>query len=227
MDLTVRLKTIASFIKKGEVVYDIGCDHALLDIFLTLYNENKCYACDINKSALSNAYQNIKKYHLTDKIDTICSNGLDEVEVKKNSTMVISGMGTSTILEILKNPKIENIDTFIIQSNNDHFLLRKEIAKMNLKIMDEVIVCEKGIYYLILKVIHGKAKYSKQDLEFGPLLKKDNSLDTLLYYQNMMDKKIAIIKKMPGKYLGKKLKLLKEITWLKHTLKKNHFKERK
>ena len=147
--------------------------------------------------------------------------------LKKNSTMVISGMGTSTILEILKNPKIENIDTFIIQSNNDHFLLRKELAHRNLKIVDEVIVYEKGIYYLILKVIHGKIKYSKKDLEFGPILKKDHSLDTLLYYQNIMNKKLDILKKMPGKYLGKKLKLLKEITWLKHTLKKNHFKERK
>lgn len=227
MNLTFRLKMIASFIEKGKVVYDIGCDHALLDIFLTLYNENKCYACDINKSALSNAYQNIKKYHLTDKIDTICSNGFDDIDVLKNSIVVISGMGTNTILEILKNPKIENIDTFIIQSNNDHFLLRKELANRNLKIVDEVIVYEKGIYYLILKVIHGKIKYSKKDLEFGPILKKDHSLDTLLYYQNIMNKKLDILKKMPGKYLGKKLKLLKEITWLKHILKKNHFKERK
>lgn len=226
MELTKRLKIISSFIPKGRTIYDIGCDHALLDIFLTLYNENKCYACDIKKSALSFALKNIKKHNLTDKIEIVCSNGFEQVEVEENSIAVMSGMGSTTILEILTNPQIKKIDFFLIQSNNDHAFLRENLSKMNLKIVDEVVIFEKGIYYLTFKVIHEKIKYSKKDLEFGPILKNDDSIDTLLYYHHMLQKKVDILKKIPGKYLVRKIKLICEIAWLKNNLKKKHFKER-
>lgn len=227
MELTHRLKIISSFIPKGKVVYDIGCDHALLDIFLTLYNENKCYACDIKESALSFALKNINKYKLIDKIKVVCSNGFDNVDVEKNSVAVVSGMGTSTILDILKNKKIENIEFIILQSNNDHYLLRKQLSKMNLKIIDEIVIYEKGIYYITFKITNGRVKYSKIDLEFGPFLKNDDSLDTLLYYNNCLKRKLDILKKIPGKYLVKKFKLILEIAWLKRHLKKKKFKEKK
>lgn len=226
MEITKRLKIVSSFIPKKRTVYDIGCDHALLDIFLTIYNENKCYACDIKESALSFAVKNINKYNLTDKIRVICSNGFTNIEVEENSIAVITGMGTSTILDILSNSQINKIDFFIIQSNNDHFLLRKELAKRNLKIVDEIVVYDKGIYYLTFKVVHGKVKYSKKDLEFGPILRKDDSIDTLMYYNNVLKQKITILKKMPGKYLGKKIKLICDIKWLKKNLKNKKIKEK-
>jgi len=226
MELTNRLKTISSFIPKSKTVYDIGCDHALLDIFLTLYNKNKCYACDIKESALSFALKNINKYKLIDKIKVVCSNGFDNVDVEKNSVAVISGMGATTILEILKSEKIDNLDFIILQSNNDHFLLRKELAKMDLKIVDEIVIYEKGIYYITFKIIHSKVKYSKIDLEFGPVLKNDDSIDTLLYYNNCMQRKKDILKKIPGKYLVKRINLILDIRWLKRNLKKKKFKEK-
>lgn len=226
MELTNRLKIVASFIPKGKTVYDIGCDHALLDVFLTLYNDNKCFACDIKESALSFALKNLKKYNLLDEIKVICSNGFDNIDVEENSIAVISGMGSTTILEILKNNKINKIDFFIIQSNNDHAYLRKSLSKMNLKITEEVVIKEKGIYYITFKVAKGKIKYSKKDLELGPILRKDKNLDTLIFYRDMLERKIDILKKMPGKYLGKKIKLIREIAWLKRILKQN-FKEKK
>ena len=52
MKISKRLKLIASLVDKKANVIDVGCDHALLDIFLTLNNENKCLASDININAL-------------------------------------------------------------------------------------------------------------------------------------------------------------------------------
>ena len=64
MKLTKRLNEIVSLIDEGTNVIDIGCDHALLDIYLTLNKKNKCIAADINKNALESAIKNIKKYNL-------------------------------------------------------------------------------------------------------------------------------------------------------------------
>lgn len=226
MKLPIRLNIIASLVKKGVIVYDIGCDHALLDIFLTTYNNNTCIASDINKNALNSAISNIKKYNLENKIETVLSDGVKNIDIKKNSTCIISGMGTSTILEILKDKKFDVIDELIIQSNNDYYMLRSNITKEYI-IKDELMVFEKGKYYLILKLIHGKKKYSKYDLEYGPILRKNPTLESLMYFELSKKTKYEILKKIPNKYIIKKIKLYKEIKYLNRILKKNDFKGRK
>jgi len=119
MQMRRRLKTIASLVDKGSKVIDVGCDHALLDIYLTLYNGNRCIASDINKNAYEIAKSNIEKYRLGDEIELIQSDGFNKIEMSGNYTAIICGMGTTTILDILKSPKLKMIDTLIIQTNND------------------------------------------------------------------------------------------------------------
>ena len=68
-----------------------------------------------------------------------------------NYTAVICGMGTATILSILNTDKLCKIDKLIIQSNNDLYNLRKKICKKGFNIINEVIVKERGIYYIIIK----------------------------------------------------------------------------
>src|SRR5574344_332090 len=101
--LSKRLLEISKLIPKEANVIDIGCDHALLDIYLTLNNDNKCIASDISEKVIQNANKNIKKYNLTDKIETIVSDGIKNIQIKNNSVIVISGMGTHTIIDIVKN----------------------------------------------------------------------------------------------------------------------------
>jgi tRNA (adenine22-N1)-methyltransferase len=112
-----RLLAIAELINKDDKIIDIGCDHALLDIYLCL--KNKCknvIATDINKKALDNAKRNIAKYNLDDKIKLILSDGLANIELKDSDTIIISGMGTKTILGILKDKQqYEQVKKIIIQ----------------------------------------------------------------------------------------------------------------
>ena len=84
MHLNRRLLLLASLVPRGDVVYDIGCDHALLDIFLTLYNQNECYAIDQKESALKMARKNIASYHVEDKIEVLCQNGFATMEDRKS-----------------------------------------------------------------------------------------------------------------------------------------------
>ena len=63
--ISKRLSSIAKYVKDDSSIVDIGCDHALLDIFLAINNKNiEITASDINPEALKNAKKNIQKYKL-------------------------------------------------------------------------------------------------------------------------------------------------------------------
>jgi tRNA (adenine22-N1)-methyltransferase len=122
--LSNRLSVIASFINKEDIVIDIGCDHALLDIYLVSKNNNICYASDINENALKNAKSNIEKYGLEDKIIIKHGDGLT-IDSSTINTIVIAGMGFNNIINILSNKNVRNINKIIVQSNSHPEIIRK------------------------------------------------------------------------------------------------------
>jgi len=171
MNLSKRLEAVATLVDINSRVIDVGCDHAYLDIYLTLNNSNKCIATDINKNALEIAKKNIKKYNLEDKIETKLTNGLTDIKVNKKDNIVISGMGTFTILEILKTNKLSN--TLIISSNNNIDILRREVINLGYYIYNEIFIIDKNKPYIIIKFIKGIKKYNKIDILLGPILKNN------------------------------------------------------
>lgn len=180
MNLSKRLQAVATLVDINSRVIDVGCDHAYLDIYLTLNNENKCIATDINKNALEMAKKNIKKYNLENKIETKLTNGLRDVKVKKSDNIVISGMGTFTILDILETNKLSDI--LIISSNNNIDILRKEVIDLGYHIDSEIFLIDKNKPYIIIKFIKGIKKYNKIDIFLGPILK--NNLEYKKYIIN-------------------------------------------
>ena len=128
--LSKRLEKIASFINEEDDVLDIGCDHALLDIYLSKKYNKIYYASDLRESALDMARSNIKKYN-SDKVILKCGNGLDVLDDKINvNTIVISGMGYISIMHILRNiRRIKKIDKLVIQSNASSEIVRKYICQ--------------------------------------------------------------------------------------------------
>ena len=187
MNLSKRLQAVATLVDINARVIDVGCDHAYLDIFLTQNNDNKCIATDINKNALEIAKKNIKKYNLSNKIETKLTNGLTDIKVKDNDNIVISGMGTYTILEILKTNNLSN--TLIISSNNNIEILRREVINLGYYIDSEIFIIDKNKPYIIIKFIKGIKKYSKLDILLGPILK--NNIEYKKYiikkYKNILN----------------------------------------
>ncbi len=192
--LSKRLKGIISLIETNEII-DIGCDHALIDIYLT--NKGyKCTAIDNKESVLINTRKKIN--NLLDKINVVCSNGLDNYKVNGKETVIIAGMGTNTILDILKNKEFEKINTLIIQSNNDLYELRKNICKMGYYIDKEITIYDKK-YYNIIRFKRGLKKYCYFDYYFG--LSNDKE-----YYKYLYDKIYKTYKNIPYKNIIKKIK---------------------
>ena len=63
INLSKRLSVIANMITDSNIVNDIGCDHALLDIYLLQSKKvKKVVASDITPGALNQAKGNVKKY---------------------------------------------------------------------------------------------------------------------------------------------------------------------
>ena len=120
--LSKRLEVVASYIKDNSKIIDIGCDHGLLSIYLAnKYKNIKIIASDVNKNALSSAIKNIKTAKLQDKIETRLGSGLEVITPDEIDTVVIAGMGSNTIVGILKysKDKLQNVNNIIIQSNTD------------------------------------------------------------------------------------------------------------
>lgn len=216
--LSKRLKTITTLIEPNRRVVDVGCDHALIDIYLTKNGLNKCIASDINKKALEGAIKNIKKYHLEGKIETVISNGVNNIQIDKNDYIVISGMGTRTIIKILENEKVKKIENLILSSHNEYEYLRYNLKKKNFYIEDEIIVKERGIYYLIMKLNRIKKMYKKEDYYLGPILKNKQDLETKEYFIQLYNSNKNILEKLPKKYIFRRSKLKKYNRWLKKYL---------
>ena len=208
MKLQNRLKAVATLVDMKKRVIDVGCDHAYLAICLTLNNENKVIAIDINKNALENAKKNIKRFNLSKKITTKLTDGLTDIDVKSDDNIVICGMGTHTILKILETNKLSN--TLIISSNNDIELLRKKVIEKGYYIDSEIFITENKIGYVIIKFLKGYKKYNKNDILYGPILKKN-----LGYKKYLINKYKLILKNVPRKKILIRLKyryIIKKLT---------------
>ena len=207
--LSKRLVQVAEFVNDGAKIVDIGCDHGLTDIYILQTKKDvSIIASDINEKALSNAITNIKKYKLENKISTIVSDGLSEIDTDNIDTIIISGMGAHTIVGILQmgKSKLANIDSIIIQSNNDLDFLREKVTKLGYYIEDETIVKEKKFIYTVIKFKKGTKHYNKKQLYFGPVLLEKN--DAIFKEKNKIDlEKLKLLYKLiPKSHYKLKLK---------------------
>ena len=198
-----RLKKISSYIEDNEKVIDVGCDQALLSKLLAkrhIYS----IASDVVDSIIERASENLtleeKKY-----IDFRVGSGVTLNENETDYTLVTAGMGTYTILDIVKNSKVR-FNKIITISNNHHETLRREMIKMGYFIKLEEIVKEKGKLYnmIIFDTIEREftnveliVGYNHQNIE---LLRERNNLLIIKY------KKILL--KTNNDIISEKLKIL-------------------
>lgn len=211
--LSPRLFALTGYVEKGDSIVDVGCDHGLLSIYL--YENELCkniIASDINEKALQNAIENISKRQLN--IKTVLSDGICNVELEGINALIISGMGTGTILHILENRnRLTHINKLIIQSNNDHQLLRNELNKKGYYLQSETVTNDKNKWYVTCLFIKSSKKNSKKEIKYG-------YLNNLEYVKYLYDFNKKIYKKIPINNLLKKIEYIKLLKVLKKAIKK-------
>lgn len=151
--LSKRLQQISNFIPLGTRVADIGTDHALLPCYLVQERISpRAIAVDVNEGPLEFARRQVKSLLLADLVSIRLGDGLRVLEPGEVETVIIAGMGGSTIRKILNaSPQVvKKLQRLILQPNTGAELIRSWALENNWKIVDEEIVLEDNHYYEII-----------------------------------------------------------------------------
>ncbi len=197
-----RIEAIYSFISETDKVVDVGCDQAKLGIMLAKRNQSSI-ASDISEKVINKAKNDIK----TDLIDLRVSNGLDGIQENEADTLVLSGMGTHTILEILNNTKLK-FKKIITISNNYHDILRTKMNDIDYMVDKELIVKENNKFYNLIVFIPGNKNYSDYEINFGLNHQDDNLYKEYLNYLKTKYEKIKKSSRNKNDKINNLLKLL-------------------
>ena len=160
MKLGSRLKTVASFVEKGDIVADIGTDHAYLPIYLARQKiVSRALACDVHSGPYQAARQAVINANLADVIEVRFGDGITIIEPGEADVATIAGMGGTTIIDILsKRPETTvSLKGLILQPMNAAAILREWLVTHEWQIVDEELVVDEDRLY---EVIYAKQGHS-------------------------------------------------------------------
>lgn len=215
MKLSKRLISISNFIDDNSKVIDVGCDHALLDIYLFKNKKNiSLIASDVRSGPLKQAKRNIDKYNCDIKVKL--GYGISTIESDVD-TVVIAGMGGDTIVDILNNDSnlLVNVEKMVLSPQSEWMKVRKVISSLGFYISNEILVEDSDKYYLIIEAKKGYKDYNDLELEYGPLLLKNKSLEFLSYYKKVLAEEEKVLEKIPKEKIEEYKNKEKEINILK------------
>ncbi len=195
ISLNKKLLEISKLVE-GEVVVDLGCDHAKLAIFLALEKNFKVYACDLREKALKNAKNNALQYGVYEKINFFLSDGFKNVNFKFN-TAVLAGMGGRLIKKIIleEKEKLKEGVKLILQPQGFLYELKETLILNGFEIEKEVVVLEKNKFYniLVVKYLGKPKKPSFKEAVVGKLL-EEKTEEKLKFLQYEKEKTKSVLK---------------------------------
>lgn len=223
MKINERLKKIATYVERGSKVLDVGCDHALLDVYLAKENiVREAFAADIKEGPLASAKENIEKYQVSDRVRLSLGDGLD-VYRRDIDTVIISGLGGKTMQGIFsRHPEcLASIQTIILSPNNYQADIKKYLCQRGFYIETESFVKENRIIYQIIVFRRGHKKYRKKEYFFGPVLLKDKNLLFREFYQRELKSREILLSLLPKNYRFKRFQIKREMKLLQGELTDN------
>ena len=154
-----RLEAIASLVREGRGLIDVGTDHGCLPVYLAQrgYTGLLC-ASDINAAPLEAARRTAREASLEERIRFLLCDGLDECPRELIDTIVIAGMGGDLICRILDRAEwtLDGAYTLILQPMTKAEVLRYWLANNGFLLEEERIVRDGGRLYQIIR-----ARYEK------------------------------------------------------------------
>lgn len=148
----MRLETIASKVRHGVTVIDVGTDHAYIPVYLAQRGSNvKIIASDVAVGPLETAEKNISENGLSDKIETVLSDGLERIDIPDTCDIIIAGMGGELISHIIESkPELRKTGVrLILQPMTKQSYLRQYLCEYGFDITDEDYADEGKIYQII------------------------------------------------------------------------------
>lgn len=166
-----RLEKIASYVKRGMRIADIGTDHGYIPLYLIKEGIAPfAIAMDINAGPLQKAQDNICNNLLGHQIYTRLSDGIRQLSPSEVDCVIIAGMGGRLILRILEQDqeKLSTYVRYILSPHSEAEVVREGVLRLGLDIIDEDMVYEEGHFYPILICEPSESgSYLDSDLSFG------------------------------------------------------------
>lgn len=153
MNLSKRLRMVADCVTKGNVVADVGCDHAYISIYLVEGKiAPKTIALDVNEGPLLRAQENIASYGFESLISTRLSDGLHKLKPNEVDSIVIAGMGGPLMIRILEEGSecVKTAKELILQPQSEIWRVREYLHNLNFEITKEDMCIDEGKYYTVL-----------------------------------------------------------------------------
>ena len=158
MELSIRLKAIASMIEKCDSVIDVGTDHGYIPIYLVQKGIiRRAIASDINKGPVEKAKKNIIHNNACNQISCRLGSGLSTVKAGEAQVAIIAGMGGNLIRDILESDMdiVKQLKYMVLQPVQNAEVLREYLYKTGYNFIDEDICYDDGKFYEIIKVKYG------------------------------------------------------------------------
>ena len=196
--LSKRLSCAASFVREGDLIADVGTDHAYLPIYLCTRGTIKgAVVSDINEGPIERATKNIAEFSCQDKILPVLCDGLSKIGEYSPDSVFILGMGGELIVNIISSAEWvkEKRVRLVMQAMTHPEILREYLIKNGFEIIDEAIIEDSKIYQITVAEYSGVISDANiLELRFGKinLLRRESVLlEALERERKILAKRLA------------------------------------
>jgi len=189
MQLSERLLAAAGMVTKGNIVADIGCDHAYTSIYLCQEGISpRVIAMDVNKGPLQGAKVHVEEAGLAGQIDIRLSDGLQKLAPGEADAVLLCGMGGLLMIKILSDypETTASLRELILQPQSEVEEVRHFLHKQGYEITKEHMLKEDGKFYVMMRAVPGIVPQSYEtecDYLYGKLLLEEKN-EVLKEYLN-------------------------------------------
>lgn len=181
IQLSNRLLAAAGMVTKGNIVADIGCDHAYTSIYLCQAGiAPKVIAMDVNKGPLVGAKAHVEEAGLTEQIDIRLSDGLQKLVPGESDSVLLCGMGGLLMIKILSDypEATASLKELILQPQSEVGEVRRYLHKQGYEITKEHMLKEDGKFYVMMRAVKSElpqAYETECDYIYGKLLLEEKN----------------------------------------------------
>lgn len=155
LPLSKRLLACCEWVRPGDRVADVGCDHGYLGIHLLQSGiASAVIASDINEGPLQSAVRNAEKFGVADKIRFFLSDGVCNIS-RDFDTLVCAGMGADTMISILSAAPWLKSSRYrlILQCQSKTPMLRQYLSDQGWQIATETVLRDGKFLYTVMEVL--------------------------------------------------------------------------
>lgn len=177
-----RLLACCAFIRPGDRVADVGCDHGYLGIHLLQEGiAASVIASDLREGPLDAARGNAEKYGLSNKISFYLSDGVQKIP-RDFDVLVCAGMGADTMISILTAAPWLRSSRYrlILQCQTKTYLLRQYLSEQGWSIGTETVQRDGKFLYTVMEVTFAPEapRLSPAGFYFPPAMLQNLTEDT-------------------------------------------------